>query len=265
MGKVIGVLSLKGGVGKTSVVAALGEALSGFDKKVLLIDANLSAPNLGLHFNIVDPEKTLHDLLDRSANTRQAIHKLENFDILPATIFNEKIVAPLNLKNKVNSFRKKYDVIVIDSPPSLNEEALAVILASDELLVVTTPDHITLGTTMKSIKRANERGTRINGLVLNKVYNKNFEISIKDIEETVGSPVLAVIPHDLNIPRAVSKFESSISYKPKSAGSIEFKKLAAILIGEKYKPRRRIQDILRISPKRQEVNREIFYKRVFKE
>ena len=265
MGKVIGVLSLKGGVGKTSVVAALGEALSGFDKKVLLIDANLSAPNLGLHFNIVDPEKTLHDLLDRSANTRQAIHKLENFDILPATIFNEKIVAPLNLKNKVNSLRKKYDVIVIDSPPSLNEEALAVILASDELLVVTTPDHITLGTTMKSIKRANERGTRINGLVLNKVYNKNFEISIKDIEETVGSPVLAVIPHDLNIPRAVSKFESSISYKPKSAGSIEFKKLAAILIGEKYKPRRRIQDILRISPKRQEVNREIFYKRVFKE
>ena len=265
MGKVIGVLSLKGGVGKTSIVAALGEALSGFDKKVLLIDANLSAPNLGLHFNIVDPEKTLHDLLDRTANIRQAIHKLDNFDILPAAIFNEKQVSPLNLKNKVNSLKKKYDIIIIDSPPSLGEEALAVILASDELLVVTTPDHITLGTTMKSIKRANQRGTRINGLVLNKVYNKNFEISISDIEDTVGAPVLAVIPHDINIPKAVSKFKSCISHKPKSVGSIEFKKLAAVMIGEKYKPRKRIKDVFRISPKRQEVNREILYKRVFKE
>ncbi|GAG95692.1 unnamed protein product [marine sediment metagenome] len=67
MGKAIGILSLKGGVGKTSVVAALGDAFADFGKKVLLIDANFSAPNLGLHFNIVDPEKTIHDLLDRTA------------------------------------------------------------------------------------------------------------------------------------------------------------------------------------------------------
>ena len=55
MAKIIGVLSLKGGVGKTSVVSSLGDALSDFGKKVLLVDANYSAPNLGLHFNIVDP------------------------------------------------------------------------------------------------------------------------------------------------------------------------------------------------------------------
>ena len=43
MGKIIGVLSLKGGVGKTSSVVALGDAMADFGKKVLLVDGNLRA------------------------------------------------------------------------------------------------------------------------------------------------------------------------------------------------------------------------------
>ena len=263
MGRVIGVLSLKGGVGKTSVVVALGDALADFGKKVLLIDANLSAPNLGLHFNTVNPEKTLHDLLDRTANIRDVIQKLEKFDIIPASLFNKKEVAPLNLKNKVKILKRKYDVVLIDSSPSLDEETLAVILASDEILVVTTPDHLTLSATMKAIKRAQQRGTKISGLILNKVYNKNFELSIDDIENTLDVPVMAVIPHDVDVLRALSKFIPSTSHKPRSAGSTEYKKLAAVLIGEKYNPFR-VKNFFRITPKRQEINREIFYKRVFK-
>lgn len=263
MGKAIGILSLKGGVGKTSVVVALGDALADFGKKVLLIDANFSAPNLGLHFNIVNPEKTLHDLLARTANIRDVICKLEKFDIIPASIFNKREINFLNLRNKVKILKRKYDVIIIDSSPSLDEETLAVILASDEVLIVTTPDHPTLSTTIKAIKKARQRGTEINGLILNKVYNKNFELSIGDIEKTVGVPVLAVIPHDVSVLKALSEFIPSTTYKSKSAGSIEYKKLAAVLIGEKYTPSR-VKDFFKITPKRQEINREIFYERVFK-
>ena len=75
MAKTIGVLSLKGGVGKTSAVVALGDALSNFGKKVLLVDANFSAPNLGIHFNTIDPETTLHDVLSKKVNISQAIKK----------------------------------------------------------------------------------------------------------------------------------------------------------------------------------------------
>ena len=54
MNKVIGVISIKGGVGKTAVSASLASALSNLhDKKVLLVDANYSAPNLGLHMDII--------------------------------------------------------------------------------------------------------------------------------------------------------------------------------------------------------------------
>jgi len=265
MGKTIGVVSLKGGVGKTSVVASLGSALSEFGKKILLIDGNLSSPSLGLHLNIIDLEKTLHHVLNRTANTKEAIYKHEDgFHIIPASIFNKTEVNPLKLKDKIKSLKRSYDIILIDSSPSLNEETLAVMLASDEIFVVTTPDHPTLSATIKAIKLAKQRGTPISGLILNKVHNKNFEIPLKDVEETLEVPVLAVIPYDINVLKSLSNMKPYTSYKPKSKGSIEYKKLAGVLIGQKYKPTKLKRVFGWVNPKKQEINREIFYKSVFK-
>ena len=89
MAKTIGILSLKGGVGKTSTVVSLGDAISGFGKKVLLVDGNLSSPTLGIHLNILKSKKTLHYVLSRNLNPMEAIHKLDNFDVLPSTIFTD--------------------------------------------------------------------------------------------------------------------------------------------------------------------------------
>ncbi len=265
MGKTIGIVSLKGGVGKTSVVASLGSALSEFGKKVLLIDGNLSSPSLGLHLNIIDPEKTLHHVLNRTANTKEAIYEYEGgFNIMPASIFEKIEVNPLRLKDKIKGLKRSYDIILIDSSPSLNEETLAVMLASDEIFVVTTPDHPTLSATIKAIRLAKQRGTPISGLILNKVHNKNFEISLKDIEETLDVPVLAVIPYDVNVLKSLSNMEPYTTHKPKSKGSIEYKKLAGVLVGQKYKQTKLGNVFRKITPKRQEINREIFYKRVFK-
>jgi septum site-determining protein MinD len=263
MGKIVGVLSLKGGVGKTSTVVALGAALAGFGKRVLLIDGNFSAPNLGMHLHVVNPEVSIHHVLHGSADIKEAIHNFRDFDFIPASIFFKGKISPLQLKNKIRGLKRKYDVILIDSPPSLNEEALAVMLASDELFVVTTPDYPTLSSTLKAIKSARKRGIKINGLVLNKVRNKNFELSIDEIEDTVEVPVLAVIPEDVNILKSQANFTPSVTYKPKSKGSEEYKKLAALIVGEKYKPAN-ARNFLRITPRREEINREVFYESLFK-
>ena len=280
MGKTIGVLSIKGGVGKTSVVVALGDAISDFGKKVLMIDANFSAPNLGTHLKIIDPEKTLHDVLGRTARLKDAIQKSEHtkkskifqrgkteslhgFDVLPSKIFNKQKISPLELKNKIKSLKNKYDIILIDSSPALNEESLAAMLASDELIIVATPDIPTLTSTLKIVKLVKQRKVPINGLILNKTHSKSFELSVHDIEETTGIPVLAVIPYDLNVLKAVSKFIPSTSYKPNSESSLEYKKLAGVLIGIKYKPNG-LRNFFKLTPKKHEINREIFYERVFK-
>lgn len=265
MGEVIGILSLKGGVGKTTSALCLGDAMSCFDKKVLIIDGNLSAPNLGLHLNIEDIEKVkgLHDVLAGSCNAEDAIIEMDNFDLLPSAIFSEQNFTPLALRNKIKSLKRKYDYIIIDSSPSLDEETLAVMLASDQLLVVTTPDHLTLGTTIKAIKLAKQRGTHISGMVLNRVYKKSFELSIKDIENTSGVNVMAVIPHTHKIPESISVFKPYTSHKSRDTGSEEFKRLAATLSGVKYRPMKLKRILKWANPEKQEVNRQIFYERVF--
>jgi len=264
MGKVIGILSLKGGVGKTSTVTALGDAISGFGKKVLLVDGNLSAPNLGMHLNVIDPEKTLHHVLRGEANSRDAIHQLENFDLMPSSLHNRSQVSPLKLKDKLRSLKRKYDIIIIDSPPSLNEESQAVMNASDNIFIVTTPDYPTMSTTLKTAKMIKQRGAPLTGLIINKVYKKNFELSTKDIENTAEVPVMAVLPHDINIPKAQSKFQTHTKYKPKSEVTDEIKRLAAVLLGHKHKPIKMKRMFRWIKPKRQDINRTIFYESVFK-
>lgn len=263
MAKTIGIVSLKGGVGKTSVVVSLGAALSERGKKVLLVDGNLSSPNLGLHLNIVNPEKTLQHVLDRSANPSDAIHKFEDMSILPASLYQKFNVNPLKIKDKIRYLKKSYDFILIDSSPALNEETLGVILASDEILVVTTPDHATLSTTLKALKLANQRGTKINGIIINKVYDKRFELDLEDIEKTLEIPVLAVIPHDVGFLESLSSMKPYVKSNSGSKGNEEFKKLAAVLSGEKYRSKKLSEFFRKLTPSRQEINREIFYKSVF--
>ena len=74
---------------------------------------------------------------------------------------------------------------------------------------------------------------------------------------------MAVVPHDVDVLRALSESIPSTTHKPKSEASVEYKKLAATLIGEKYKPFN-LRNFFKITPKRHEVNREVFYERIFK-
>lgn len=263
MGKVMGILSLKGGVGKTSVVSSLGDAISEFNKKVLLVDGNLSAPNLGFHFNL-EPSSTLHSVLSGKSNPKDAVHKMKNLDIMPSDLFNKTKINPLKLRDKIKYLKRSYDFIILDSPPSLNEESLAVVNASDMIFLVTTPDISTMNTTLKTAKDLHQKGAPLTGLIINKVYGKDFELSTKDIEEIAGVPVMAVIPHDINILKSQAKFKPSTKHNPKSEASDEFKRLAAALLGEKFKPVRMKRMFRWINPKKQDINRTVFYESVFK-
>ncbi len=259
----IGIISLKGGVGKTSSTLSLGKAIADLGKKVLLVDANFSAPNLGIHLKLIEPEITLHHVLGRKNNISEAIQSIGNIDILPSSIFSEIKINPMKLREVLKPLRKKYDFILIDSSPSLNEESLSAIFASDELFVVSTPDHPTLGMTIKAIVTARKHGANVSGIILNKVYGKNFEISSLDVEKTAGVPVMAAIPYDTDFLRAVSNFSSFFEHSPNSLGGKEYRKLAEILTGEKRNNFISFIDLFRSFPRLQDVNREIYYERVF--
>src|SRR3989344_6671322 len=97
---------------------------------------------------MTEPDYTLHEVLEGKVSVQKAIYKHDSgLDILPASIFSRKV--DINkFRQYVVSLRPFYDLILIDSSPSLNDEMLATILAADELFVITTHDHVTLNATL---------------------------------------------------------------------------------------------------------------------
>ena len=236
MSKIVGLISIKGGVGKTTIAASLASDLvNHYGKKVLLIDANYSAPNIGLHMDIVEPDKSVHDVLEGKSRISSAIHKRYGVDVVPGKyIYNERI-NPLKLKDRIRGIEKNYDFVIIDSSPSLNEEVLSTILASNVLFVVTTPDYPTLSCSMIAAKVAKQRGRPIAGIIMNKIREPVYELTLNEIESSTGIPVVAKIPDDkINVRALFSRIPTSV-YNRYSKFSKEISRLSAALAGEDEK------------------------------
>ena len=232
---VIGIISIKGGVGKTTVVVNLATVLAReFKKKILVIDSNISTPNLGLHLGLLEPEVALHDVLEDRVLTKDAIYQHEyGFDILPSSI-RGSLANALKLKEKIKGIKKRYDIILLDTSPTINKELLAAMHASDKLFVITTPDRITLDMTIRATKIAREKGTPILGIILNRVKNKKYELTIDRIESRTKVPVIAVIKENNKIYQSIHRTKPVVITNPHSNIAIEFKKLAAAILEERY-------------------------------
>jgi MinD-like ATPase involved in chromosome partitioning or flagellar assembly len=229
---IIGFISVKGGVGKTTLALETAASLANdFGKKVLLIDANFSAPNLALHFGF-KPELTLHDILAGKLNIANAIYEMHGFDFIPASMAYREEVDILKLRNLLNQIKGRYDFIILDSAPNY-KEMVPVISSAEKLFVVTTPDHVTLHTSLKAANLAKAKKTPIEGVVINKIRDSRYELSLKDIEQFLEVPVLARISDDKEMVRSVFFRKPLVLHNPSNKISKEVRRFASALAGSK--------------------------------
>jgi septum site-determining protein MinD len=239
MARIIGVISGKGGVGKTTTVANVGAVLAGeFGQSVLALDSNITVANLGLHFGLKYPPAALQDVLKDRASPEKVTYIHESgLRIIPASFSIEQIDnLCFLLKKKVKELADEYDIILIDSAPGLGEDVLAVMHCSDELLVVTNPEFSTIVTVTKVLEVAKSLNARVSGIVLNRVAQKKYELSEKEVADVIGFPVLAVVPEDKNVPKSIWAGVPVILRSPGSKSAKSFRELAAHLIGIEREP-----------------------------
>ena len=128
MTRIIGVISGKGGVGKTTTVSNLGTALVSMGKKVIILDANVTTPNLSLHLGIPFYPITLHDVIKKRAPIEKAIYEHSSgLKVIPASLAVSEI-KDLELdkfESLLWSLLGKADIIILDTAAGLGREYLA--------------------------------------------------------------------------------------------------------------------------------------------
>lgn len=148
---IIAISSFKGGTAKTSTTLHIGAALAKFNrKKVLLIDFDAQA-NLTTGFGL-DPDEndSLAPVLQGTKEVKEVIVKthIPNLDLIPADTWLERVEVTGSLAADRYSHERlrniltplKYDVIIIDTPPSLCWLTESALIAAQHTLVCATPE-----------------------------------------------------------------------------------------------------------------------------
>ncbi len=264
MGKVISFVSVKGGVGKTTIALEVSVCLANqFNKRVLLIDGNISAPNVGLYLDMTH-KNALQDLLN-GTSFQNSVYESYGVDVIPAALNNYDKADILRLKKIVEKVKNRYDFIILDSSPHYSE-MIPIVAASEMIFVVTTPDSVTLSTSLKAARIARQNGTPIEGIIVNRIKDPLYELNCEEIEWTSSLPVIGRIMEEKKMIQCVFYKKPLMIQNPKSKSAEEIKKICGSLAGEPEKRNWFVEKFLKNSERtmrREQINREILRRKIY--
>ena len=248
MGKIVAVVNQKGGVGKTTTAVNLTAALAEAGKKVLLCDFDPQAnatSGLGL-----DKRRIRHSVYDAVINSMpvdEIIVQTKFGDVLPATAdlagaAVELITMPeanFQLRRVLRSVADRYDVILIDCPPSLEMLTINGLAAADSILVPVQCEYYALEglsdlmTTLRIVKKRINPDLDIFGVVLTMFDGRtNFSTQVaQEVRRHFPGKVFAnVIPRNVRLAEAPSHGLPVMAYDRSSKGALAYTALAAEVI-----------------------------------
>jgi chromosome partitioning protein len=261
MGKcrIIAAANQKGGVGKTTTICNLGQALADLGYRVLLVDFDPQS-NLTMSFGIENPDKipvSMHDVLsiimdDTELSERKKlpdktdfIFKGEKLDLIPCNI--QLSVTEINMRNVLSSertllellepLRPDYDFILIDTSPSLGLLTINALSVCDEVIIPmsmqlwSATGLADLMKTISSVRKKINPKINISGILLT-IYDGRTRLSReaeKLVNEHYGDTIKIFktnIPHTVKIGEANYASRSIINYDAENKAAIAYKKFA---------------------------------------
>lgn len=249
MCKVISVANIKGGVAKTTTAANLGVGLVRKGKKVLLIDLDPQGSlSLGMGIrNNKDLPYTVSTAFQKVINEIEIsedegiIHNEEGVDILPSNHSLRKIEQKLDevlsrehiLEEYIDSIRGRYDYIIIDCNPGVDNLILNALACCDSVLIPSPPEYLCVEglqeiiRTIGQVKKRLNRRIEIEGVLLT-IVNGRTNIArdiMNKMEEAYGQKLRifqSVIPESVKAKEAVANGVSVFKQSPRSAVALAY-------------------------------------------
>lgn len=213
MGKIIAVVSGKGGTGKTSFTTNTGIALAHMGCRVLCLDCDITLRNLDLALGLSDA--ALMDFTDvikgRCSLADAAVQhpKYESLSLLAAPLASGEVdISTADMARLTDEIRGCYDICLIDSPAGLGQGFQLSTAVADSVVVVTTTDQSALRDAQRTVMELGRFPTGKLHLVVNRVQKKMLKAlrtTIDDAIDTAGLPLLGVVPEDSDVPFALNR------------------------------------------------------------
>jgi chromosome partitioning protein len=250
----IAIANQKGGVGKTTTAINLAAALAQKGKRVLLADVDPQANSTISFLDLSDISQSIYDLMTDPAVLLSDLvrkTKIENLDVIPSRINLAKLEreligeldAPFRLKDRLDPISEQYDVVVIDTPPTLGLITVNALVASTHLIIPIQASYFALEgaddllDTIERIKARPNPQLEVLGVVVT-LHDRRTTLS-KDIYDQIcqvfGDKVFeTTISKSVRLEESPAYRESIFSFAPTSSGAVEYASLCDEVIRRAY-------------------------------